>query len=903
MIPARFHGPGLARSWRSLSLVCLVLALRTIEPANVANAADAAPPSPSQLPVGGLDRGSEQAKDTYTTLGHLAVMHDGRVKPLDTVCRQVFKQVYGRETFKRTNSRGEVIETWGPVAAVVGWSIHPTAWNQRPFLLAEYLPLKRLIFHQPIVERLEKIANQAGASADVREKAKALAARSDWTADELLRLASVSGLSAEDQTDLEALAEKLRESSKWVSPEDLETAEVPFNGKNVPFQEWVVALEEKSQPQGPMSESPRLPEVEKKALEVAQRWLTYKLIRDRDHRARQLAILAVPRPSSAEALKYLADSIDAAVAAQRSSGRAGLMQMPPLQFDSAKLLDKFSNELPESDRKTPGTDEKFDGRIKGWLQSKAEWLSLAILLSSPIEELTKAGYPKDKLEAFRGAYAAFEEAERASPGNAPDSKAEAVVATARELGASVGGYPSEAEMEREVHFNAFAPFFHAPSAYGSAMLLFLLALVANGLSTRSTSPVGRLGSTLYLVGLLSFVIGIGLEVYGFYLRVRISGWAPVSNMYETVIWVALVTSVIGLILELASRKIYPGLAASGVALMATLLAANVSLLDPNIKALQPVLRSNYWLVIHVLTIVSSYAAFALSMGLGLIGTMYYLTATYRRDVGYGELSRPLRWSLPVMAVGVYALTCSYTATGPAFFSSTGGFYIAAGLAYLGGIPTIMGLTSLVGEAVSRWMLPQRTAMAIASSAASASEEVSQAVTGPLSVQEILAKVSQSAGPKLSAREQAMLATAARIKPISNFVYRAMQVGVLLIAAGTILGGVWADYSWGRFWGWDPKEVWALISLLVYLIPLHGRFAGWVNTFGLIAASVVCFSSVLMAWYGVNFVLGVGLHSYGFVEGGSQGAVSACAIAIMAVVAGAAWRRSLAYRPSPTATTA
>ena len=112
----------------------------------------------------------------------------------------------------------------------------------------------------------------------------------------------------------------------------------------------------------------------------------------------------------------------------------------------------------------------------------------------------------------------------------------------------------------------------------------------------------------------------------------------------------------------------------------------------------------------------------------------------------------------------------------------------------------------------------------------------------------------------------MQVTAGRIKPLSNFIYRVMQVGVLLVAAGTILGGVWADYSWGRFWGWDPKEVWALITLLVYLIPLHGRFAGWVNTFGLVSASIVCFMSVIMAWYGVNFVLGVGLHSYGFTSG-------------------------------------
>ena len=58
-----------------------------------------------------------------------------------------------------------------------------------------------------------------------------------------------------------------------------------------------------------------------------------------------------------------------------------------------------------------------------------------------------------------------------------------------------------------------------------------------------------------------------------------------------------------------------------------------------------------------------------------------------------------------------------------------------------------------------------------------------------------------------------------VKPLSNFVYRAMQVGVVLIAAGTFLGGVWAAYSWGRFWGWDPKEVWALIALLGYLVLL------------------------------------------------------------------------------------
>jgi ABC-type transport system involved in cytochrome c biogenesis permease subunit len=98
----------------------------------------------------------------------------------------------------------------------------------------------------------------------------------------------------------------------------------------------------------------------------------------------------------------------------------------------------------------------------------------------------------------------------------------------------------------------------------------------------------------------------------------------------------------------------------------------------------------------------------------------------------------------------------------------------------------------------------------------------------------------------------------------------MQFGVALLAAGTILGGIWADFSWGRFWGWDPKEVWALIALLGYTTVIHARFTGWMKPFGFAAWTVVSFTLVLMAWYGVNFVLGVGLHSYGFSSGGFTG---------------------------------
>jgi ABC-type transport system involved in cytochrome c biogenesis permease subunit len=115
---------------------------------------------------------------------------------------------------------------------------------------------------------------------------------------------------------------------------------------------------------------------------------------------------------------------------------------------------------------------------------------------------------------------------------------------------------------------------------------------------------------------------------------------------------------------------------------------------------------------------------------------------------------------------------------------------------------------------------------------------------------------------------------AESKSMALFAYRAMQVGVLLVAAGTLLGAWWAAESWGRFWGWDPKEVWAFITLVGYLIVLHARKAGLIQSFGLLAGSVLAFNLVVMAWYGVNFMLGAGLHAYAFGDGGQPYVISA-----------------------------
>ncbi len=100
------------------------------------------------------------------------------------------------------------------------------------------------------------------------------------------------------------------------------------------------------------------------------------------------------------------------------------------------------------------------------------------------------------------------------------------------------------------------------------------------------------------------------------------------------------------------------------------------------------------------------------------------------------------------------------------------------------------------------------------------------------------------------------------------------VALLFTAIGTILGGIWADQSWGRFWGWDPKENGALLIVLWLIFLIHGRLSGVVGELGF-AAGMVCTNIIVaMAWFGVN-LLSVGLHSYGFTESAAASFITFC----------------------------
>lgn len=109
----------------------------------------------------------------------------------------------------------------------------------------------------------------------------------------------------------------------------------------------------------------------------------------------------------------------------------------------------------------------------------------------------------------------------------------------------------------------------------------------------------------------------------------------------------------------------------------------------------------------------------------------------------------------------------------------------------------------------------------------------------------------------------------RVRELTVLNEMAMILGLFFMTAGTFLGAIWANVSWGRYWGWDPKETWALISIVVYALVLHIRFIPVLKgktTLCFNLLSVIAILSVLMTWFGVNYYLS-GLHSYGKTEGG------------------------------------
>jgi ABC-type transport system involved in cytochrome c biogenesis permease subunit len=141
-------------------------------------------------------------------------------------------------------------------------------------------------------------------------------------------------------------------------------------------------------------------------------------------------------------------------------------------------------------------------------------------------------------------------------------------------------------------------------------------------------------------------------------------------------------------------------------------------------------------------------------------------------------------------------------------------------------------------------------------------------------------------------------TKERATALSRMVYGVVCFALLLSFVGTVLGGIWADQSWGRFWGWDPKENGAALVVLINAIILHARWGGLIRDRGIMVLAVGGNIVTAWSWFGTN-MLGIGLHSYGFMDAAAFWmlvfVVSQLAVMVIGLTPPAAWRSRLTHR--------
>jgi len=137
------------------------------------------------------------------------------------------------------------------------------------------------------------------------------------------------------------------------------------------------------------------------------------------------------------------------------------------------------------------------------------------------------------------------------------------------------------------------------------------------------------------------------------------------------------------------------------------------------------------------------------------------------------------------------------------------------------------------------------------------------------------------------------------RALDRMIYGVTAFGLLFATVGTILGGIWANDSWGRFWGWDPKENGALMIVLAQLAMLHARMAGWISGRGFAIAAVATAVVVGFSWWQVN-LLGVGLHSYGHTSGVQTALYTFYAVESVVMVVGLIDALRQRFRPAPAA---
>lgn len=391
----------------------------------------------------------------------------------------------------------------------------------------------------------------------------------------------------------------------------------------------------------------------------------------------------------------------------------------------AAIPNQFQKDFIDVDKKVVLLNAALSGKILKIFPipyNKAnKWVSYLELNETGIKGVDST-YTKNVLPAYMGF---LNEARKSGGYKQADEILESITLFQKKYGKAVR--PSDDKINSEILYNKYDIFKKLYYLYMMAGVFMLLFTIVKIFNNRKAIRV--------IVKAFHILIGFFfiLHTAGLIMRWYISGHAPWSDAYESMIYVGWATMFFGLAF---GRKSELTVASTAFVASMILMIAHWNWMDPAIANLQPVLNS-YWLMIHVAVIVASYGPFTLGMILGLVSLLLMIFANEKN-------SKKLELN---------------------------------------------------------------------------------------------------------------------IKEITYITELSLTVGLVMLTIGNFLGGQWANESWGRYWGWDPKETWALISIMVYAFVIHARLVpGLKGTWIFNVFSVFAFYSIMMTYFGVNFYL-TGLHSY------------------------------------------
>jgi cytochrome c-type biogenesis protein CcsB len=325
--------------------------------------------------------------------------------------------------------------------------------------------------------------------------------------------------------------------------------------------------------------------------------------------------------------------------------------------------------------------------------------------------------------------------------------------------------PSQFKTKLEILYNKMNIFERLGSFYGLiGFILLLLQFLSIFLPKLKLKRIITLFTILIIAGFVFHLAGLAARWY-------ISGHAPWSNAYESLIYIAFATVLAGVVF---SRKSGITLSATSLVAWLILFVAHLNWMDPEITNLVPVLKS-YWLLIHVATITASYGFMALGAILAFINLIVMIFRTQKSNQNTGNI----------------------------------------------------------------------------------------------------------------------------ITELTIIIEMTLTIGLYMLTIGTFLGGVWANESWGRYWGWDSKETWALVSVLVYAFIVHMRMVpGLKGNYVFNLMALVGFSSIIMTYFGVNYYLS-GLHSYAKGDSFPIPVFIYYTLAVVLFVAIIAWVNQKRFTETPT----